>query len=64
MVVWWYFLARFPEADRRLFANVWVCMRCNHKNRGSEGKKPSHCRKCDSQRLRLKHKVKKAAKGK
>lgn len=53
-------MARFEEADKRLFINMWVCMRCNAKNRGSEGKKPSVCRKCGSKKLRLKHKVKKA----
>ncbi|MBU0635991.1 hypothetical protein KKE06_03120 [Candidatus Micrarchaeota archaeon] len=55
-------MARFAEADNRIFANVWVCMRCTHGNRGSEGKKPSTCRKCHSKRLRLKHKVKKSSK--
>ena len=53
-------MARFEEADKRLFINVWICMRCNAKNRGSEGKKPDACRKCGSKKLRLKHKVKKA----
>jgi ribosomal protein L40E len=53
-------VARFEEADKRMFSNVFICMRCNAKNRGSEGKKPSKCRKCGSKRLRLKHKVKKA----
>lgn len=56
-------MARFPEADKRLFANMWICMRCNAKNRTSEGKKPAKCRKCNSQKLRLKHKVRKASKG-
>ena len=40
----------------RSFSNVWICMRCNVKNRGSPGKKPFQCRKCGSQRLRLKNK--------
>ncbi|MBS3060957.1 MAG: 50S ribosomal protein L40e [Candidatus Diapherotrites archaeon] len=53
-------MARFPEADQRLFTNVFVCMRCNGKNRGSPGKKPLSCRHCGSKRLRLKHKTKKA----
>jgi len=53
-------MARYEEADRRLFSHVFICMRCNARNRGSEGKKPTRCRKCGSGRLRLKHKVKKA----
>lgn len=53
-------MARFAEADSRLFTNVFVCMRCNKKNRGSPGKKPTQCRNCGSKRLRLKHKTKKA----
>ncbi|PIU21273.1 MAG: 50S ribosomal protein L40e [Candidatus Diapherotrites archaeon CG08_land_8_20_14_0_20_34_12] len=48
------------EAIDRLFNNVWICMRCNAKNRVGAGKKPSKCRKCNSKRLRLKNKVKKA----
>jgi len=53
-------MATFKEATNRLFANVWVCMKCNAKMRAGEGKKPSKCRKCGSRRLRLKRKVKKA----
>ncbi len=53
-------MATFKEATNRLFANVWVCMKCNAKMRVGEGKKPSKCRKCGSRRLRLKRKVKKA----
>lgn len=53
-------MAKFPEADARLFKNVWICMRCNAKNRSTEGKRPRKCRKCGSKRLRLKHKAKKA----
>ena len=53
-------MARFEQADSRLFANMFVCMRCNAKNRGSMGRKPDKCRKCGSKRLRLKHKQKKA----
>jgi len=52
-------MARFAEADARLFLNQWVCMRCNAKNRSGKGK-PTKCRKCGSNRLRLKHKIKKA----
>ena len=49
-----------PEAAKRLFANVWICMKCNARNRGSPGRKPRKCRKCGSKRLRLKKKPKKA----
>ncbi len=52
----------FPEADARLFKNVWICMDCLAKNRGNTGKKPDKCRKCNSKNLRLKKKKKKATK--
>ncbi|MCX8190107.1 MAG: 50S ribosomal protein L40e [Candidatus Diapherotrites archaeon] len=51
-----------PEALKRRFENVWVCMSCNAKNRASPGKKPQKCRKCGSKRLRPKKKLKKIAK--
>lgn len=54
-------MARFPEAEDRLFKNIWICMKCNAKNRTGTGKKPSKCRKCGSKRLRIKHKAKKKA---
>lgn len=54
-------MARFEEADSRLFRNVWICMKCNAKNR-SPKQKPVACRKCGSKRLRLKHKAKKSGK--
>jgi len=54
-------MAKFEAAEKRIFANVWICMRCNAKNRSSPGKKPGKCRKCASKRFRLKSKVKKAA---
>jgi len=50
-------MARFKEADNRIFANVWICMKCNAKNRSSQGKKPLKCRKCKTSNLRLKKKV-------
>jgi len=49
---------RFPEAEKRLFENVWVCMSCGAKMRGSRGKKPERCRKCKSKQLRPKKKGK------
>jgi len=54
-------MAKNEEAEARLFKDVWICMRCNAKNR-KPGAKPAKCRKCGSIRLRLKHKVKKSAK--
>lgn len=51
-------MARFEAADNRLFVNMWICMKCNAKNRSGKGK-PYRCRKCGCKRLRLKHKVKK-----
>ena len=54
-------MARFEEADSRLFKNQWICMRCNAKNRTGSGKSKK-CRKCGSKRLRLKHKAKKSGK--
>jgi len=56
-----FFMAKFEEAEERLFKNIWICMRCNAKNRSQSGK-PRACRKCGSKRLRLKHKAKKAGK--
>ena len=53
-------MARFAVAENRLFANLWICMKCNHKNRAQPGKKPEKCRKCGSKRFRIKSKVKKA----
>ncbi|MBI4043658.1 MAG: 50S ribosomal protein L40e [Candidatus Diapherotrites archaeon] len=54
-------MARFPEAENRLFANIWVCMACNARHRMGVGKKPKRCRKCKSTRMRLKNKVKTGA---
>ncbi|MEK6957497.1 MAG: 50S ribosomal protein L40e [archaeon] len=52
-------MAMAPVAAKRLFENIWICMRCNAKIRGQKGKKPLKCRKCNSKRLRLKKKAKK-----
>jgi ribosomal protein L40E len=51
-------MAKSPEAEKRTFTNMYICMRCNNRNRGSEGKKPTICRNCGSTRLRLKKKRK------
>jgi len=53
-------MARFKEADARLFDNVWVCRKCKVVIRGKPGEKPRKCRKCNSKDLRLKHKARKA----
>ncbi len=55
-------MAKFEQAEKRLFANVWVCMKCNAKNRSTPGKKPERCRKCHGKNLRLKRKASKKAK--
>lgn len=52
-------MAKFDVAEKRLFANIWICMRCNAKNKSGTGKRPDCCRKCGSKRLRLKSKQKK-----
>lgn len=49
-------MVKSKAAENRLFANVWICMRCNGKNRSTPGKKPNKCRKCNSHKLRLKRK--------
>ena len=48
-----------PEAEKRLFHRVFICMKCGGKNRGDlikvrDGK--VKCRKCNSKRLRPIHK--------
>ncbi|MEE8358289.1 MAG: 50S ribosomal protein L40e [Candidatus Hydrothermarchaeales archaeon] len=44
-------MARFPEAERRLF-HVKICMRCNARNPW----RATMCRKCKSKALRSKNK--------
>lgn len=50
-------MARLPEAENRLFANVWICMKCSSKMRAGAGHRPDRCRKCKSKRMRQKNKV-------
>ena len=45
-------------AEKRLFENVYVCMKCKAKIRSGKGK-PDRCRKCGSKELRPKKKRKK-----
>ncbi len=42
------------EAEARLFKDVWICMKCNARNRGYNGRPPERCRRCGSKRLRRK----------
>ena len=48
-----------PVAAKRIFQDVWICMRCNAKNRSNHSKPPAKCRKCNSRKLRLRKKGKK-----
>jgi ribosomal protein L40E len=46
---------RFPEAEKRLFHRVFICMKCGAKNKGDLIKVRAgkvKCRKCKSKRLR------------
>ncbi|MCW1296666.1 MAG: 50S ribosomal protein L40e [Candidatus Parvarchaeota archaeon] len=52
-------MAKFKEAESRLFQNVFVCRVCKSKIRASPYKVKSgkvKCRKCGSRALRPKHK--------
>jgi len=54
---------KFPEAQARLFKNVFVCRKCKHKIRANPLKVilgNVKCRKCGSHQLRPKRKEKKA----
>ena len=51
--------AMSPVAAKRLFQDIWICMKCNAKNRGQKGKAPAKCRKCKASKFRLKKKGKK-----
>ena len=54
-----------PELLERQFKNMYVCMRCNAKNRTTLAKvnaKSAKCRKCGSKRLRLKAKERRGSK--
>lgn len=48
-----------PAVLSRLFRNVYICQKCNARNRLKSIYK-AHCRKCGSKDLRLKRKEKKA----
>ena len=45
---------KFEEAENRIFKNVYVCRRCNAKNKTANPEKTS-CRKCGYRHLRKKN---------
>lgn len=45
---------RFDEAEDRVFKNVYICRRCNAKNRTKNPEK-TNCRKCGYPHLRKKN---------
>lgn len=48
-------MAKFPEADARLFRNIFVCRKCKNKVRASNMKVLAgkvKCRSCNSDALR------------
>ena len=60
-------MAKFKEAQERLFTNVFVCRSCKSKIRADPQKVKLgkvKCRKCGSKQLRPKHKEVKGAGGK
>jgi ribosomal protein L40E len=55
-------MAKFVEAQNRLFKNMFVCRKCKHKIRASPVKVKLgqvKCRKCGSHQLRPKKREKK-----
>lgn len=51
------YMARFPEAEARIFVGLWICMSCGAKQR-NDLRKPGACAKCGKNEWRIKHKVK------
>lgn len=54
-----------PVIDRRMFRNVFICMRCNARNRAAESKVRLGkvlCRRCGYKHLRPRKKGKAAGK--
>jgi ribosomal protein L40E len=49
-------VSKFPEAEKRLFSNVYVCRKCKAKIR-TQNVKNARCRKCKSKDLRPKRKI-------
>jgi len=52
-------MALDPVVEQRMFSNVFVCMRCNARNRAASIKVRQgkiHCRKCGYNRLRVRKK--------
>ena len=58
-------MVRIPEASARLYKNMFICLKCKHKQRGDPAKfrdKKILCRKCGNKDFRPKRKEKKVAK--
>jgi len=54
-------MTKFPEADARLFKNMYICMTCNARNRIDQRRirlNKAKCRECKKDRLRGKRKDK------
>jgi len=47
--------ARDEAVDKRMFQNVYICMKCNARIKTAK-KEKTRCRKCGAASLRLKHK--------
>lgn len=47
-------MAKSDAADSRIFENVYICMKCNARNRVQKPEQAS-CRKCGYDGLRKKH---------
>ena len=58
-------MAKFPEASKRLYENVFICKKCKRKVRSTPQKviqKKLSCRNCQGKNFRLAKKTKTAAK--
>ena len=51
---------RNPILDKRVFANLYICMKCSARMRTQKPEK-TKCRKCGAKALRLKNKQLKVA---
>ena len=53
-------MAKFPDAEKRMFKDVYVCYKCKSKIRASYEKvkkKVVKCRRCDGKSFRPKNKT-------
>ncbi|MBN1923374.1 MAG: hypothetical protein JW791_01265 [Nanoarchaeota archaeon] len=51
-------MVRIPEANKRLFSNIFVCKKCKTKVRSDSNRirnKEVKCRKCNSKEFRAKN---------